>query len=119
MTMRRRLTYRAFRIRRALVVGLALIAYLIGAVGVPMPVRAQKASATPFPCQNHICGCTTAEQCWRHCCCFSPEEKLAWARTHQVEPPAHEQETAAVGWNQPRLRDQQEGAEAKQAKASC
>ncbi|HJT78443.1 MAG TPA: hypothetical protein VJ739_14665, partial [Gemmataceae bacterium] len=41
------------------------------------------------------CGCQSAEQCWRHCCCYTPEEKLAWAHAHGIEPPAYAERPAA------------------------
>ena len=37
----------------------------------------------PFPCQGHRCGCVSAEQCWGHCCCFTPEQRLAWAAANR------------------------------------
>jgi hypothetical protein len=36
------------------------------------------------------CGCKTAEQCWRSCCCHSLAERLAWARARGIQPPAFE-----------------------------
>ena len=72
---------------RRLVSALTLAAYLVAAAGVPLPAAARKAVAVPFPCQDHPCGCSTAEQCWQSCCCFSVEERWAWARAHGVEPP--------------------------------
>jgi hypothetical protein len=41
----------------------------------------------PFPCAQRVCGCRSAEQCWRKCCCFSDAEKVAWADAHGVELP--------------------------------
>ena len=85
--------FRRFRHRdsvswqRRLSVGVALLAYLIAAVGVPLPAYVRKQSSTPFPCQHHACGCATAEQCWQDCCCYSPEQKLAWAHENHVQPP--------------------------------
>jgi len=119
MPARRRLTLLKQRIRRTLVVGLALIAYLAGVIGVPLPASVHKASAVAFPCQSHACGCMTAQQCWQHCCCFSPDEKLAWAEAHQVEPPPEAQTAATQGWNTPRQRDREDPSAGKQAKTSC
>jgi hypothetical protein len=65
----------------------ALVAYLATAVGLPLPQSATIESSTPFPCQSHRCGCVSAEQCWRSCCCFSPAERLAWAKQHGVHVP--------------------------------
>ena len=55
--------------------------------GYPQPRLSPKDRSTPFPCMDSRCGCRTAEQCWKHCCCHTLEEKLAWAREHGVTPP--------------------------------
>ena len=91
---------------RRLFTGLVLIAYLITAVGLPLPAIAGKDCSEPFPCQNHACGCQSAEQCWRHCCCFSPEEKLAWAIANRVAVPAYAEPVRVHGWQTVRLGDQ-------------
>jgi len=80
---------RRYRIgwQRRLTVAAALLAYLVSAVGVPMPIYVKRDSSTPFPCQHHACGCATAAQCWEDCCCYSPEQKLAWAHNNHVQPP--------------------------------
>jgi len=67
----------------------ALVAYLAASVGLPLPVPTLKKSDQPFPCQNRPCGCQTAEQFWTGCCCFTPEERWAWARANKVQPPAY------------------------------
>ena len=56
---------------------------------VPQPqIRTiEKDQSVAFPCQDRPCGCKTADDCWTNCCCFSDQEKLAWAKEHQVEPP--------------------------------
>jgi hypothetical protein len=102
-SMRRRNSWRLPT--RRLVAGAALLAYLAVGVGVPLPVPPIKNHTQPFPCQDHPCGCQTAEQCWRHCCCFTPEERLAWARAHGVEPPPYAERPAEGGWHTARLRD--------------
>ncbi len=80
--------YRRFRTaRRRVVVMLAIVAYLATTIGFPLPAAVTKRGGA-FPCQHHACGCATAAQCWDHCCCFTPSEKLAWAHEHHVEPPA-------------------------------
>jgi hypothetical protein len=65
-----------------------LVAYAITAAGVPLPAGnlAQK-SGELFPCSDCACGCASAEQCWRSCCCHSLAERMAWARVHGVRPP--------------------------------
>jgi hypothetical protein len=80
---------RSRALRHRLVAAIALAAYLVTTVGLPLPAYVTKQSGVPFPCQHHACGCATAKQCWEHCCCYSAAEKLAWAREHHVEPPAH------------------------------
>lgn len=57
----------------------------------PLPIGrgapSVKDASQPFPCQNRPCGCANAEQCWTSCCCFTDEQKLAWAENTGVTPP--------------------------------
>lgn len=77
-----------------------LVAYVAIAAGVPLPagaivdaaipsvaagLLAAKDRSRPFPCMNSPCGCATAEQCFRACCCHSVAERIAWARRHGLE----------------------------------
>jgi hypothetical protein len=87
----------------------ALLCYLATSIGVPLPSVPGKDHSRPFPCQDHPCGCRTAEQCWRHCCCFTPEEKWLWAQAHHVEPPSYAEVSPPRGWQVPRLRDVADG----------
>jgi len=87
---------------------LALIAYTATAIGFPAPVYSGKDRSQPFICQNHICGCRDAHDCWEHCCCYSPEEKLAWARGQGMEPPTYAEMGPSRGWNDIRLRDREQ-----------
>lgn len=50
--------------------------------------------SAPFPCQNRPCGCKSAKQCWKKCCCFTNAQKLAWAKAHRVQPPTFVVEAA-------------------------
>jgi hypothetical protein len=75
------------RPRRRLFAGLALLAYTMCLVGYPVHRTGSQDRSTPFPCQDHACGCNSAAQCWDNCCCFSPAERLAWAREHGVRIP--------------------------------
>ncbi|HEV3256996.1 MAG TPA: hypothetical protein VG013_08970 [Gemmataceae bacterium] len=77
------------RVARKLCAILALLSYLAVGVGLPLPVLAHKDRSQPYPCQDHPCGCPNAEECWRHCCCFTPEQRWAWAEAHHVVPPAY------------------------------
>ena len=47
---------------------------------------AAKDRSRPFPCRDKPCGCVSAEQCFKKCCCHTPAQLLAWARRHDVEP---------------------------------
>jgi hypothetical protein len=68
----------------------ALFGHLVAALGVPIPTEAPVASSVPFPCQGHPCGCFSAEECWDgDCCCYTLEQKLAWAKEQGIEPPPH------------------------------
>ena len=79
---------------------LAIAGYAILASGLPLPLGmltphghavadtrlAAKDRFRPFPCMDKPCGCATAEQCFRNCCCHTPAQRLAWAKAHRVEP---------------------------------
>lgn len=127
--------------RRVGVLG-ACLAYLLAALEIPLPVFVHKNSGQPFPCQDHACGCQTAEECWSHCCCFTPEERLAWAREHNVEPPAYAEkptnsraatvsewqssrsfrvaaQTSSSGWNSVKLRDREQETTKKSCCCAC
>jgi hypothetical protein len=80
--------HRSSLLARRAVVAAALAAYLVSLIGVPVVKRTARHAGAPFPCQDHACGCSSAEQCWKSCCCYSPAQKLAWAQEHGVEPPA-------------------------------
>jgi hypothetical protein len=84
---------------------LALICYLTTSMGFPLPSFASKPGGQAFPCQNHPCGCATAEECWTHCCCFTPDEHWAWAQANHVEPPSYAEPPRTEGWRTIRLRD--------------
>ncbi len=83
---------RGFRPRDAVAL-LILISHLLVTFGFPVPaLHARKAKDTgqTFPCQDHPCGCITAEECWKgDCSCSTLEQKLAWAEANGIEPPSH------------------------------
>ena len=75
---------------RRWIAALALVNYLTLCCGISLPAATLGPIDGPaFPCQSHRCGCATAEKCWRDCCCFTMAEKLAWAKSHGVTPPAY------------------------------
>ena len=74
---------------RSLGMVLALMGQLLLALGVPLPAPSRSAGQA-FPCQGRPCGCLDAAECWQgDCCCFTLEQKVAWADAHGVELPAH------------------------------
>src|ERR1700722_3615938 len=101
-------------LRRRFAAALALFAYLAAALGYPLPASFanHKDRSQPFPCQDHACGCQSAEQCWSGCCCFTPEERWAWAESHHVEPPAYAEKPSPKGWRTVRLRDREAATDA-------
>jgi hypothetical protein len=78
-----------------LVRGLLSLSVLLGVCAMlfPLPVAPlppnspEKDSSEPFPCQNRPCGCRSAEQCWKKCCCFNNAQKVAWAKANNVKVP--------------------------------
>ena len=88
-------------LRRRRLAWILLVGYGLVASGLPLPVGvsthaaahtpagkrlAVKDRSRPFPCMDKPCGCASAEQCFANCCCSTPRERLAWARSHRVEP---------------------------------
>jgi hypothetical protein len=66
---------------------LLISSLLVGSSGVPVVSRVSKDRSQPFPCQDNPCGCSSAEECWHHCCCHTNRQKVAWANEHGVTPP--------------------------------
>lgn len=64
-----------------------LFAFVVSLFPIPL-IRAKPKGGEPYPCQQNACGCSSAEQCWKSCCCYNDQQKLAWAKKHGVEPPA-------------------------------
>jgi len=90
---------------RKLCAGLVVLSFSAATFGLPVPVGSGKDLSQPFPCQNRPCGCRNAEECWKHCCCFSREEHLTWARTIGIEPPPVIDHSKDGGWHVARQRD--------------
>ena len=69
--------------------------YLLAAAGLPLPAPSiSKDLSAPFPCMHCPCGCGSAEQCWKRCCCHTLAERIGWARQNQVRPPEYAIATA-------------------------
>jgi hypothetical protein len=81
------------RLFRQTIGAASLVGFLAAVIGIPIwnPYCGPngKDLTKPFPCQHRVCGCQNAESCWRGCCCFSNQEKLAWAKKAGVTPPGY------------------------------
>lgn len=84
---RRRHARRAVAAVRCTAIWLLTSIYALSATGIGIPVPASSPSNEAYPCEHGRCGCRSAEQCWRSCCCHTDEEKLAWAAERGVVPP--------------------------------
>lgn len=64
-------------------------AILLASTGVPvLSVVPKVPTDTPFPCQSHRCGCRDASSLWGDCCCYTLEQKVAWARERGIAIPS-------------------------------
>lgn len=54
---------------------------------VPQLSSPQKDRSEPYPCMDRPCGCVSAAQCWKQCCCFTNQQKVAWAEENRVTVP--------------------------------
>ncbi len=75
------------RYARQCVSAALLVPLVVVATGVPIPSAPPATTAERYPCEACHCGCASADQCWRHCCCHSLAERLAWALRNNVRPP--------------------------------
>lgn len=92
---------------------------LVSSVGLPLPTIAMKDGSKPFPCLKRACGCQTADDCWKKCCCFTDEEKLAWARENGVTPPDEVVARVAARRGQPEQVAENSGSCCHHTAKSC
>jgi hypothetical protein len=85
---RRRVRGWARKLARVVCVAAVLAGYSVACIGLPLPKLIAKDRSRPFACADRSCGCMNADDCWDDCCCFTREQKLAWAVEHGVEVPA-------------------------------
>ncbi|MGE3315654.1 MAG: hypothetical protein AB7O26_11105 [Planctomycetaceae bacterium] len=88
------------RLLRRTTAAMLIVAFVATLVGMPVVKLPAKDRSQPFPCQDRPCGCASAEQCFKKCCCFSDSQKREWAVQHDVplpSAPADETETADAG----------------------
>jgi hypothetical protein len=78
------------RFTRRCACGALLAMYVVTVAGVPLPAGAiSKKTGEMFPCMDCPCGCDSAEQCWRSCCCHTLAKRMDWAREHGMRPPEY------------------------------
>ena len=88
MKLNRKFWRRNVRGLLSLSVLLGVCAILLPLPFAPLPQNSpDKDSSEPFPCQHRPCGCHSAEQCWKKCCCFDNNQKIAWAKANKVRVP--------------------------------
>ena len=92
--MARRLHRVAARCARQVLACLLIVSLGGGVAGIPVVEFGSKDRSRPFPCQDNPCGCSSAEECWHHCCCHTNREKVAWAQAHGVTAPSYVVEAA-------------------------
>jgi len=91
---------------RRLAAWLLIAQQVLVSSGMPLPCPAAAAGAHQrYPCEDCGCACLNAEQCWARCCCFTHQQKIAWAREHGVAVPAY---VAAAAKQEPSADDKRE-----------
>ncbi len=71
---------------RAVVSLLMLVSYGLANVGYPVWEPVVGKGSVAFPCQFSACGCRTAEQCRKGCCCHTKQQKIARAVDRGIDP---------------------------------
>ncbi len=85
--MRPWLTNLFYRHARPLLAAAMLFSLVASTIGFPLPRRVAKDLSRPFPCMHSVCGCNSADACWKGCCCHTNQQKVAWGEKHGVEVP--------------------------------
>jgi hypothetical protein len=83
MALLRHTTWRS--LRRRLIAGATLLAYVTTLFGVPLPALAARESGRAFACQGLLCGCMTVEQ-FQNCCCQATNEPAICTRGDDPAP---------------------------------
>ncbi len=65
---------------------LLIVSYCVGAWGFSTNSLSLM-SGGAFPCAGHKCGCASATQCWKNCCCYTPVERQLWAKLNGMHLP--------------------------------
>ena len=71
------------------IAGLLALWLLMLQMPISMPVLGSsgKDLSVPFPCMHRACGCRSAAECWKSCCCTTKAERIAFAKSHAVAIP--------------------------------
>jgi hypothetical protein len=71
------------------IAGLLALWLLLLQLPISMPVLGSngKDLSIPFPCMHRACGCRSAAECWKSCCCTTKAERIAFAKSHGVAIP--------------------------------
>lgn len=104
--------------QRRLISAVVALYVLFGSLPLQLSIGPTKDFSKPFPCQHRACGCRSAEQCSRSCCCFSPAQKLAWERLNSKASGATEQPVSRSQFES-RLCCQKKSSDAPDVAASC
>jgi hypothetical protein len=92
------------RAARRLAVALAGAAFLIGAVGFPLPARSAKSSSPTDCCSRRACGCDPIDQSLGRCCCSAqparaePEREQVSSCCSEKGPSPQAHEPPSVRW---------------------
>ncbi len=113
--------------RRKLTGVLLIVSYCIGAWGFSTNSLSLM-SGGAFPCAGHKCGCASATQCWKNCCCYTPVERQLWAKLNGMHlpealvdkptPPVPSQATSCCSMGKARSSQLQNSAENTSASGS-
>ncbi len=76
-------------LKQRLLCAVLAVAHAVTVMGFPVPSLAGEQDSTPYICRGHQCGCRSAQQCWNNCCCFTREQRIAWATANHVTPPEY------------------------------
>lgn len=83
-------------LKRAIAGFLALWLLLLQVpIALPVLTSGDKDLSIPFPCMHRACGCRSAAQCWKSCCCTTREERIAFAQAHGTPIPGDALQTPA------------------------
>lgn len=101
--MRLSLVMRRFQAVISLAVAAVVTLATLGIAPTPAAVRRALGAGggEPYPCEVHACGCTSAQDCFTACCCFTPAELAAWRRAQDASAASGERSRTAAAESAP------------------